>query len=1629
MDREELIDRLEERSRVQDQLTLKPSVAKKLNSKITGLEAELAVLRGSKKVDSMEKKILKLEAELKQSYSTKNFTVKSGLLDIEKAYRDFIDSHKDVQALWGEIMLLTVEDKDGLPTGTVSQRRAAMNSAEQAAVERPPLAAQRKHTRCAPRGAAAAAHPPTATVCRMVRSCLQRCPSGWPPPVRGSPPLAADDGDGSGGGGALHLHASSYVQSQVCRFKEASAPSSANLSGNSTPLRSTSSAYATRLDGRGTCADSAQQEPDFPHPQAEAPHHPSLGERGGVSGITAAHAAVGGAEVALSPAGPAAAAAAAVQMLRPHSLLTAAGRVDASALEQHASHFLLSISQLKELYRGFGYHPGMPASPGAATAASSVSSSTGSSSSRPITPSPPDASEVDSQVESLIVSVEQMRALFSQAGSSAPKPAAPGHIPSHDHHTCSVTPDASGYSTQAEAALQSIQHLREMFRQAQAAHTSGGGSSSSTAPDGDDGRVPDARYFDKQVEALMVSVASLQTLFAASHTTSPPLTSAPPDHATQQHHGPPAARSHPSGGPSPPAGTHPHTHHMVHLLASFLEQLNAQGLYPSHGNPAAAQHHPPSSAAGGPPGSGGVGTPTGGAGGGSRRPAAPQSPPSIEQLLRLFSCYLATGQAKAAADPAPAPSTADTGTGDSPQAGGGGADAASPAVDVAGAVALLLQLPSDAPSPVAPAAQQLPVPPGPLPAGPSDAVHPVAVAANGGVDAVGDGCTRAGSSGGSSGGSGGGGHAHVAQCGSSPGLDHGRGPPGSLATSTAGGAIDPSSAPDATHGVRLPPHAAPHAPESFAHTPHQNQQPAPHHPTVSATAPNTPHRPLQSEAQGLGVQALLGQLRVKHASLLAASPGAETLLQDALQLLSLAQPHPPTADGPLPATQPPTHPSASTHVSTQHSQPSQAQHSQPSQAAGTHTPPGVAVEGSETQGGGDAALQGAVPGMPPTPFFPSAHTAPGGDLPRVHADPSSSVDRVMLHPPGPSSASALDTPAPAAASEQGAAHAAPPPAAGPRDTPLPSSPTPDDVDTAAARLAGTTRTGAAGDAAGAAGADAAGGARMVITLGEPVSPDGHAPGRHPSARRPSSKARRLHVAAAGDAALTSSSSGPVTLSEITPVQEEDPRGNGPPAARVSLEGHRPGTAAAAAAPDTLPASKEASDGGPEDGSTPGTPTHASAAAGGGSSSGGGIGAEVITPPSASVSAAAAAAAAGGQTAEASRPSFPESLAAAYQLAGMTPPTAGASSAPASPPPSAAGGTPVASRRATAAGGRQLSVDESPMLGVVVDDDLASGERPGGGLGGGASALGGSVKRQGDGGTGLSHLREAKATLTEKVIAYEALILRLSEQMRVAVEAGDDAGGRVAALTSEVDTLARERGVLDRRLQDCQEESTTVTSELIVRKMSLAQLTEDFQKLSKAHREAQGKEQLMLARICELERLLAVVNPNDEIVQLDDTYSVRVRTSTSSLDDPPSSPTSADRSERAPALGAVATAEAADGVSIVEPLRLSASVARHADDPRHAARHAGHQNNANSAGAPGVSSEPVQGATPPTTLVNGGGGVGGGTVSGGLGGPGGGSASAGGGSQKASTPGGGGRRRAKNLSVVPEEVVTSSGSPT
>ena len=45
----------------------------------------------------------RLEGELRQSYATKNFTLRSGLMEIEKVYRDYIESKEEVNELWGKI--------------------------------------------------------------------------------------------------------------------------------------------------------------------------------------------------------------------------------------------------------------------------------------------------------------------------------------------------------------------------------------------------------------------------------------------------------------------------------------------------------------------------------------------------------------------------------------------------------------------------------------------------------------------------------------------------------------------------------------------------------------------------------------------------------------------------------------------------------------------------------------------------------------------------------------------------------------------------------------------------------------------------------------------------------------------------------------------------------------------------------------------------------------------------------------------------------------------------------------------------------------------------------------------------------------------------------------------------------------------------------------------------------------------------------------------------------------------------------------------------------------------------------------------------------------------------------------
>ncbi|KAG1670445.1 hypothetical protein FOA52_010181 [Chlamydomonas sp. UWO 241] len=109
---------------VSELLSLKPTLAKKLNDKIKSLQAEIEVLRSDYKVNELERKVVRLEAELRQSYQTKNYTLKNGLLEIEKEYHDFIHARADVEELWGEVNLLLLEEREGYAPGGVSSRRA-----------------------------------------------------------------------------------------------------------------------------------------------------------------------------------------------------------------------------------------------------------------------------------------------------------------------------------------------------------------------------------------------------------------------------------------------------------------------------------------------------------------------------------------------------------------------------------------------------------------------------------------------------------------------------------------------------------------------------------------------------------------------------------------------------------------------------------------------------------------------------------------------------------------------------------------------------------------------------------------------------------------------------------------------------------------------------------------------------------------------------------------------------------------------------------------------------------------------------------------------------------------------------------------------------------------------------------------------------------------------------------------------------------------------------------------------------------------------------------------------------------------------------------------------------------------
>ncbi|KAF6255821.1 hypothetical protein COO60DRAFT_1627408 [Scenedesmus sp. NREL 46B-D3] len=92
----------EDLQQARDEASMRPSVARKLNERIRALEGELELLRTNKKVKDLEKKVQFLSEELKQSYTTKNFTLKTGLLDLEKQYRAHMNIDPAMAAFWAD---------------------------------------------------------------------------------------------------------------------------------------------------------------------------------------------------------------------------------------------------------------------------------------------------------------------------------------------------------------------------------------------------------------------------------------------------------------------------------------------------------------------------------------------------------------------------------------------------------------------------------------------------------------------------------------------------------------------------------------------------------------------------------------------------------------------------------------------------------------------------------------------------------------------------------------------------------------------------------------------------------------------------------------------------------------------------------------------------------------------------------------------------------------------------------------------------------------------------------------------------------------------------------------------------------------------------------------------------------------------------------------------------------------------------------------------------------------------------------------------------------------------------------------------------------------------------------------
>ncbi|KXZ53993.1 hypothetical protein GPECTOR_5g105 [Gonium pectorale] len=467
--------------RLEQALDNRPSLIKKLNEKIIKLEGELEILRNETRVNELERKVQRLEVELQRSYATKNFTLKNGLLEIEKAYRDFISASPAVQGLWDEITLLLVEDKESLPQHILLRRQQMVQRAQEAATPDSPVA---------PADAQATEHP--------------------------SAPASS----------------TSFVQRQVDKFKDYTwTPGTLDpLDPNHPHNQHLQIAYPHYFPGLPGQAEAIRGGGDADTAGAEA--EAASADPAALAALREQYDAVAAAAAASGSLLPTAphwgSLAPEPSPLRPVSLFSTGGSdgrpPDASSASVR-DELSASLDHLRSLFAQFSWAP----TPLGAAAGAAAASSESAGGPRRM----PDASALVAMDESLEVSIERLRAHFGQmrwavvaaSGSGGSGAQAPGSSP--------LTPDARYFDAQAEAILASAQRLRSLFQEAAlaaagAAASAGGngaggagaagaGTTAGGAPgSGSVPVIPDARYFQTQADAITASVDELLRLYDRS---------------------------------------------------------------------------------------------------------------------------------------------------------------------------------------------------------------------------------------------------------------------------------------------------------------------------------------------------------------------------------------------------------------------------------------------------------------------------------------------------------------------------------------------------------------------------------------------------------------------------------------------------------------------------------------------------------------------------------------------------------------------------------------------------------------------------------------------------------------------------------------------------------------------------------------------------------------------------------------------------------------------------------------------------------------------------------------------------------------------------------------------------------